>query len=260
MKRIMTLLAALAIASAAHAQTDSLVVFDTQGDNLGISIAGFNITLGEDGSSSTGKKSAKPKVKRVTTNFAGISFGGNVLTYKPNYGNWAGERQFMTDNTSSWRFGVEAFGIQVSLDRNRRAFLKASLNSTIDRYRFNNAMTLVNDENGALMPEPLSGTVKKSVMSASYVGIGAGIGFKVSRVLVMFDFNTDILTGSYVKYKNPGKTQYNISGLNNIRYRTGVSATVSGFGIYADYSLTPLYRESVGNDGQVLSIGIRCGF
>ena len=55
MKRIITLLAALAIASAAHAQTDSLVVFDTQGDNLGISIAGFNITLGDDGSSSSGK-------------------------------------------------------------------------------------------------------------------------------------------------------------------------------------------------------------
>jgi hypothetical protein len=76
----------------------------------------------------------------------------------------------------------------------------------------------------------------------------------------MFDFNTDMLTSSYVKYKNPGKTQYNISGLNNIRYRTGVSATVSGFGIYADYALTPLYRESVGNDGQVLSIGVHCGF
>ena len=259
MKRIITLLAALAIASAAHAQTDSLVVFDTQGDNLGISIAGFNITLGDDGSSSS-SKAAKPKVKRVTTNFAGLSFGANAFTYHPNYGNWAGENQFMTDNTSGWRFGVEAFGIQVSLDRNRKVFLKASLNSSIDRYRFTNAMTLINDENGVLMPEPLSGTVKASKMIASYLGIGAGFGFKISRVLVMFDFNTDMLTSSYVKYKNPGKTQYNISGLNNIRYRTGVSATVSGFGIYADYALTPLYRESVGNDGQVLSIGIRCGF
>ena len=259
MKRIITLLAALAIASAAHAQTDSLVIFDTQGDNLGISIAGFNITLGDDGSSSSGK-AAKPKVKRVTTNFVGLSFGANAFTYKPNYGNWAGENQFMTDNTSSWRFGVEAFGVQVSLDRNQKVFFKASLNSTVDRYRFNNAMTLVNDENGALMPEPLSGTVKKSKMLAGYLGIGAGLGFKISQVLLMFDFNTDLLTSSYVKYKNPGKTQYDISGLSNIRYRTGVAATVSGFGIYADYALTPLYREDVGNHGQVLSIGIRCGF
>lgn len=257
MKRIITLLAALAIASAAHAQTDSLVVFDTQGDNLGISIAGFNITLGENGSE---QKTSKPKVKRVTTNFVGLSFGANAFTYKPNYGNWAGENQFMTDNTSSWRFGVEAFGVQVSLDRNQKVFLKASLNSTVDRYRFNNAMTLVNDENGALMPEPLSGTVKKSKMLAGYLGIGAGLGFKISKVLLMFDFNTDLLTSSYVKYKNPGKTQYDISGLSNIRYRTGVAATVSGFGIYADYALTPLYREDVGNHGQVLSIGIRCGF
>lgn len=97
-------------------------------------------------------------------------------------------------------------------------------------------------------------------MLAGYLGIGAGLGFKISKVLLMFDFNTDLLTSSYVKYKNPGKTQYDISGLSNIRYRTGVAATVSGFGIYADYALTPLYREDVGNQGQVLSIGIRCGF
>ena len=48
MKRIITLLALIAIASAAHAQTDSLVVFDTNGDNLEISIAGFDITLSEE--------------------------------------------------------------------------------------------------------------------------------------------------------------------------------------------------------------------
>ena len=259
MKRIITLFAILAISAAAHAQTDSTVEFDTQGDNLGISIAGFNITLGDDGSSK-GNKAAKPKIKRVTTNFAGLSVGVNAFTNQPNYGNWAEESQFMTNSTNGWRLGVEALGIQVSLDRNQKVFLKASLNSSIDTYRFMNAMTLVNDDRGALMPEPISGTVKKSKMAAGYFGIGAGLGFKISKLLIMFDFNTDMLTGAYVKYKNPDKTKYNISGLNNIRYRTGVSATVSGLGIYADYSLTPLYRNDVGNDGQVLSIGVRCGF
>lgn len=258
MKRIITLLAALTIASAIHAQTDSLVVFDTQGDNLGISIAGFNITLGEDSSSKAGKTS-KPKIKRVTTNFAGISLGANVLTYKPNYGNWAAEKNFMTDNTGSMRLGFEAFGVQVSLDRHRRVFLKASLSSTTDFYRFKDAITLVNDADGNLMPQGITGPVKKSRMTASYFGIGAGIGFKLSRLQIMFDFNADILSNSYVKYKNPEKTRYDISGLNNIRYRTGISATLEGFGIYIDYSLTPLYRKGVGNDGQILSIGARFG-
>lgn len=47
MKHIITLFAILvATATGVYAQTDSLVIFDTKGDNLGISIAGFNIAIG----------------------------------------------------------------------------------------------------------------------------------------------------------------------------------------------------------------------
>lgn len=256
MKRIITLLAALAIASAAHAQTDSLVVFDTHGDNLGISIAGFNITLGDDG----GGKTAKPKIKRVTTNFIGISYGYNVLTYKPNYGNWAGEQNFMTDNAYGWRLGLEPFSVQVSLDRKKSVFLRAAMNTYVDNYRFRSPMTLINDENGNLLPQSIEGQVKKSRISTGYFGLCAGLGFKVSRLQFMFDFNADLLSKSVAMYKNPKKTLYDINGFNNIRYRVGGSATINGFGVYMDYSLTPLFREGVGNDGNVMSIGIRWGF
>ena len=254
MKRIITLLALIAIASAAHAQTDSLVVFDTQGDNLGISVAGFNITLGEDNSSS------KPKVKRVTTNFISISFGYNVFTYKPNYGNWEGEQNFMTDNTTGWRLGLEPFSVQVSLDRKKSVFLRAAMTSYTDVYRFKKPMTLINGKDGTLLPETIEGNVKKSRMSTGYLGLCAGLGFKISRLLMMFDFNADLLGSANAMYKNPKKTRYDISGFNNIRYRVGASATVNRFGIYADYSLTPLFREGVGNDGSVLSFGLRWGF
>ncbi len=254
MKRIITLLALMTIASAAHAQTDSLVVFDTKGDNLGISVAGFNITLGEDRSSS------KSKPKRVTTNFVSVSFGANVFTYKPNYGNWEGRQNFMTDNTNGFRIGVEPFSVQVSLDRRNSVFIRAAMSTTTDVYRFKEPMTLINDENGLLLPETIEGKVKKSRISTAYFGVCAGFGFRISRLLLMFDFNTDLLSGAVSMYKNPKKTQYDINGFNNIRYRLGASATVEGFGIYADYSLTPLFREGVGNDGSVLSIGIRWGF
>lgn len=260
MKRIITLLATLAIACVAHAQTDSLVVFDTQGDNLGISIAGFNITLGDDVASDSYKKTSKPKVKRITTNFAGISYGGNVLTYKPNYGNWEGMGNFMADDCTTSRIGIEAMGIEISLNRKRTIFFKTSLSGTYDIYRFNKPITLVNDEHGELMPADITGNFKKSKMVGSYLGIGAGFGFMLSKLKITLDFNTDILCSSYVKYKNPGKVKYNISGLNNIRYRTGISATLHDFGFYADYSLTPVFREGTGNDGHLLSIGIRAGF
>jgi hypothetical protein len=252
MKRIITLLAALTITSAAYSQSD--ISFDTKGDNLDISIAGFDISLGSD------DRQTKKKVNRVTTNFAGLSLGANIITHKPNYGPWENKTNFMTDHTAGWRFGIEALGMQISLNKSQNIFFKVALNATIDSYRFKKPFTLVNDENGVLMTQEITGNVKKTKMVNSYFGIGAGLGFKISRVLFMFDFKTDLLTDAYVKYKNPGKTQYDISGLSNIRYRTGVAATVSGFGIYADYALTPLYREDVGNHGQVLSIGIRCGF
>jgi hypothetical protein len=87
-----------------------------------------------------------------------------------------------------------------------------------------------------------------------------GIGKENIFVKKRLDFNVDALASSYVKYKNPDKTKYSINGFNNIRYRTRASISLHDFGIYADYSLTPLFREGVGNDGRVLSIGIRAGF
>lgn len=254
MKRIITLLATVVIASVAYAQTDTPVVFDTQGDNLGISIAGFNISLGEDD-----RNTVKQKPKRVTTNFAGLSFGANVLTYEDNYGNWADEYNFMADNVSVGRLGIEAMGIQVSLDRNAKVFFKASLNSCFDIYRFKDAITLVNEKDGTLMPAPIDGVVKKSQMFASYFGVGAGFGFMISKVKLILDFNVDALSRAYVKYKNPNKTKYDIGGFNNIRYRTGASISIHDFGMYIDYSLTPVFRQGVGNDGRILSIGIRMG-
>lgn len=251
MKRIITLLAALTITSAAYSQSD--ILFNTQGDNLDISIAGFDISLGSD-------KQQTNHPKRITTNFAGLSFGANVITHKPNYGNWADEANFLTDYTAAWRFGVEALGMQISLDRRQNVFFKIALNASIDSFRFKQPFTLVNDADGKLMTEDITGNVKKTKMVNSYIGIGAGLGFKVSRVLFMFDFKTDMLTASYVKYKNPNKTKYDITGANNLRYRTGFSATIDGFGLFTDYCFTPIFRNGVGNDGTMLTIGVCCGF
>lgn len=255
MKRIIILLALIASASAAHAQTDSLVTFDTKGETFGITIAGFNISLGEEAS----QKSQKKIPRRVTTNFAGIKLGVNSLGNSANYGNWAGSDIIMA-NTPCARFGIESMGILVSLDRQNRFFFKTALDFHYDIYKFKKPLTFINDENGVLLPAPISGTVKKSKMVASYFGGSAGFGFRISKVQFIFDLEACILGQSYVKYKNPGKTRYDISGLNNIMYNVGMEASLHGAGIYVDYSLNPIFRTGTGNDGHILSIGLMFGF
>jgi hypothetical protein len=252
MKRIITLLAALTITSAAYSQT--VITPDTKEGNPDVSIAGFDISIGDD------NQQTKKKANRITTNIAGLSFGANMITHKPNYGNWENEANFLSDHTASWRFELEALGMSISLNKKQNVFFKVALNSSFDTFRFKKPFTLVNEENGVLMTQEITGNVKKTKMVNTYLGIGTGLGFKVSSVLFMFDFKTDILTSSYVKYKNPHKTKYGVSGANNIRYRTGISATFDGFGIFADYCFTPIFRNGVGNDGTILTIGACCGF
>ena len=98
------------------------------------------------------------------------------------------------------------------------------------------------------------------IMVAQYFGGSAGFGFRISKVHFIFDFEACILGQSYVKYKNPGKTRYDISGLNNIMYNVGMEASLHGGGIYVDYSLNPVFRTGTGNDGHILSIGCMFGF
>ena len=62
------------------------------------------------------------------------------------------------------------------------------------------------------------------------------------------------------KYKNPQKTVYQVKGLNSVRSRVSLCTNWEGFGLYVDYSLTPLFKPGVGNDTHTLSFGCRFGF
>ena len=162
MKRIITLLALIAIASAARAQTDSLVVFDTQGDKLGISIAGFNIALGENDKEEYTDEYIyhEPRKNAVTANLLSFSYGGTALTVMPYYGPWEGEGDFL--DIYAGRFDLEGASWTVSLDKRGIFYYRIGVLASFDLYSFNNNITLYNNESGDLMPRPLEGNVKKS--------------------------------------------------------------------------------------------------
>lgn len=260
MKRIITLLVLIAFASAAHAQTDSLVTFDTKGETLGISIAGFNISLGEDEKEEYIDEYIyhEPRKKALTANLLGFGYGATALTSMPYYGAWEGKQDFLEGN--GFRFDLEVASWTLSLDKNGRFYYKMGVLTAWDSYRFTNNITLVNDDSGKLMPARLEGKVKMSKLRTTYCGVTMGLGFKLHKAMVMLSGTAELLTKASVKYKNPGKTVYQIKGLNSIRSRVSLSTNWEGFGLYVDYSLTPLFKPGVGNDTHSLSFGCRFGF
>ncbi len=263
MKRIITLLALIATAVAAHAQTDSLVTFDTKGSQLEISIAGFNISLGDSAKETYTDAYFynEPRREKITTNFLGMGFGGIVLTPSPYYGPWEGSDDFLDIYPgNSPRIDLEIVSWTIPLDKRGRSYYRVGTMFSYDRYRFKNNVTLINDEEGRLMPADLNGQVKNTKLRANYWGLNMGFGFKLSKVLILVQGTAELLTKSSVKYKNPGKTVYQVNGLNPFRSRVSLSTSWDGYGFYIDYTLTPLFKAGVGNDTHALSIGCRLGF
>lgn len=247
MKRIITLLTVLTVAITAHAQTDSLAISDTKEDQFDISIGGFDIFQDND--------------RKVTTNFLGIGLGGMVLTPSTYYGPWAGSDDFLNIHPGkSSRIDLEVVSWTIPLDDRGISYYRVGTMFSYDRYRFRNNITLVNDDEGRLMPEEIEGQVKKTKLMANYWGINMGFGFNVSKVMILVQGTAEILTKSSVKYKNPGKNVHPVDGLNHFRSRLSLNTIWDGYGFYIEYTLTPLFKPGVGNDTRAISIGCRLGF
>lgn len=263
MKRILTLLAVLSAAVAAHAQTDSLVTFDTQGDLFGISIAGFNISLGGDKEETYTDAYIyhEPRKGKVTTNFLGASLGGMVLIPSVYYGPWEGSGDFLEIYPGkSSRIDLEIANWTIPLDNRGISYYRIGTMFSYDRYQFKNNITLTNDDEGSLMPVGIDGNVKKTKLMANYWGLNMGFGFKRNKIMILIQGTAELLTKSAVKYKNPDKNVNAVNGLYPFRSRISLSTTWDGYGFYIDYCLTPLFKPGVGNDTRTISLGCRLGF
>ena len=129
-----------------------------------------------------------------------------------------------------------------------------------DRYRFKDNITLINDGEDRLMPLEIDGNVKTTKLMTNYWGLNMGFGFKLNKVMILVQGTAELLTKSSVKYKNPKKNVHEVNGLNPFRSRISLSTTWDGYGFYIDYTLTPLFKTSVGNDTSAISLGCRLGF
>lgn len=254
MKRIITLLAILAISAAAHAQTDSLMIVDNQGLNL--NVAGFSVTLGGKNEPAKTKKRFRP----YGTNVFGVKWGVTRMTDSPYYGRWDGMGDFLSLSGKSNSVSIEPISWQVTLDRKRFTWILVGANLTWDNYHFFNPITLGNNEQGNLIPYHLEGEPKKNTMNTFYLGATFGLGIRIGNVKIGANATPEILCYSESRYKDPKKHSTEIQGLNPIRLKTGVTMMVDWFGLYVDYGLTPIFKEGTGNDAHMASIGVKVGF
>ena len=254
MKRIITLLAILAISAAAHAQTDSLMTVDNEGLNL--NVAGFSVTLGGKAEPVKAKKRYRP----YGTNVFGVKWGVTRMTDSPYYGRWDGMGDFLNLSGKSNSLSIEPISWNVALDRKRITWIQVGVNLTWDNYHFFNPMTLLNNQEGYLMPYHLEGKVKKTTMNTFYLGAAFGLGFRIGNVKLGANATPEVLCYAESRYRNPQKSSTEIQGLNPIRLKAGVTMMVDFFGLYVDYGLTPVFKEGTGNDAHMASIGIKLGF
>ncbi len=247
----------------AAAQNDSIMDIRPQGSELRIEAAGFGITIGQGEtprySASYHRRARQP---RVTTSLgiASIDLGFNTLPDVRYYGPWAGQGDFLDIRAGkSIRFAWEPAAVEVSLDRRGIVSLIGGLRLSADNYMFSEPYTISRNQGGVLMPEKLDGYIKKSKLTATYIGIPVRLSFSVGGKLDITGYaSADMLLNAHTKYKKP-KVKDNIPGLSPWRISAGGCLTFCNIGIYCDYSITPLFKEGTGADAHTVSIGLRFG-
>lgn len=255
MKRIIILFATMAIALNAHAQTDSLVTVDTKGDGLNFNIAGFSVKLeGKD----------EPKKKRYRphgTNVLGVKWGVTRLTDSPYYGDWAGMGNFLNLSGKSNSLSIEPISWHVRLDRKGIVWINTGICGTWDNYHVFNPITLVNDENGHLMPMHIEEEIKRTKMNSFYLGASLGLAFRIGNVKIGANVTPEVLCYSESRYRTTDKVKHKteIQGVSPVRLKVGGTMMIDCFGVYVDYGLNPIFKDGTGNDARMVSIGVKVG-
>lgn len=107
-----------------------------------------------------------------------------------------------------------------------------------------------------LPPDLTSLSVKKAKICSSYLGIPVGVKGKSNGMIYGANISAEILTNSRFKYK----CHDNYAG--HYKYSNPFRSTVQAYfgyrwlGFYANYSLTPFFKEEAYTDGNVFTVGL----
>lgn len=242
------------------------VVTDEWGDTTKIRIGSRTFKVSEDNSGTHIQFGRDRDTKRWTGNFnahwAGIEWGLNLF-HTQDYGMYNGNTfmdlnlaKSMTVNVNfaEWAFKNEAHTFA----------LVTGFGFSFMDFTFDNPVTVAKID-GVIQPVDLpEAGLKKSKMNVSYLTAPLMLELKTplrlngSRVYLGGGVIGGLNLDSYTKVKYKGDKQKDKGGLNINQFKYEITGRL-GFGdfcIFANYSMTPLFKENLGPELYPLTVGI----
>lgn len=246
------------------------VITDEWGDTTHIRVGRrtFNVIEGTNGTYLKVDKEVRPKNMTGSFNphWAGLEVGMNMFQqtdysiYNGNYGEFfdliPGKSLSWNLNFAEWAFKNEANNFA----------LVTGLGFSFSDYTFDQAITIEKEfGNGRIVPVPIDPNgLKKSKLTVSYLTAPLMLEIKTplrmgsSRLYLAAGIIGGVNIGSHTKYKykndkEKSKSNYN---LNPFKYDITWRIGFGDFCVFANYSMTPLFKDSKGPGLHPLMVGI----
>ena len=233
---------------------NGLITLRDGGDdgNMVLEVAGFGLTLGH---TPMQRMAARPP--RVSLNIlSDMEFGFTQLT-GTDYSDYAsGQKDFLDQQLGpSFHFSFSIMQICLPLNRSRTLSVGLGLQYTLDNIRLADPGITLGNADGRLVPIILDEPAAKSKVVTSSLGIPVRLIYEpVKHLRITAVAYSDFLMGADAIYKKP-KEKHGLSGFSTYQFGAGASISYRGFGLYARYGITPLFKNNAGPDCHTVSFG-----
>ena len=242
-----------------------ITITQNEGSNFQINIGGFSIDL--DGGQRYRERSHHDYVlhqhyvrRKRARNFSigGFQLGFTGLT-KPDYSMYGDDMWKFLDlnNGKSISFAFEA-SVNFALSYSNRTWISVGIRPRWNNYVFSEKMTIVKHE-GMINPIMLDEMkrFKKSKLSTFSLDVPVLFEFRPARRLsITAGGYVGMTLGDHTKVKFRKDKDKGDFGMNFLNAGLIVRLQYRNIGIFADYSLTPLFKDEVGPKTQPFTIGI----
>ena len=243
-KKILTAFVPMMICATVFAQNEELLTLNTAEEDMTVSIAGFDLKLGP-----SGKHGSHHGLSSSVDFFTPMNI--SILTM-------TGAEDVVPDIRipRSWSMYDDLVSLSLYGRSHRGLVFSTGIRLSYFNYRLSDGLAMTMNETG--VPQFVTGTVyDKSKFKLTYLGVPVSLGIRMGNSFTVSATATfDMLVDARNKVKEPvSKTQ--LDNLNPYRSSVEVSMGSNDFGIFVNYGLTSIFKDSSDIDARTLSIGVR---